>query len=105
MTKKSEQHLQHQHDLDLTEYFIDGITNISYNTGAFRFELASVASKPGETAETAETSLNTKARIVMTPQGYIQTLNALENFLKQVEDKGIIRREAREESQDQARAA
>lgn len=89
----------------LNEFFIDGITNISYNTGAFRFELASVESKPGAKADESENSLNTKARIVMTPQGYIQTLNALESFLKQVEDKGIIRREAREEAEAEAKKA
>lgn len=83
-------------DQPINEIFVDGIMNISYNSGAFRYELVSVNPTQGD--EKAEPEIIKHSRIVMTPQGFIQTVNAFKSFLEQVEDKGIIRREAQDEA-------
>ncbi len=81
-------------------FFVDGIENLSYTAGAFRFDLASIKpwSQKQQSKENKKQDANqvrseseTQAHIVMTPQGFIQALRAMENFLKLVEQKGIIR--------------
>ena len=72
------------------DMFVDGISNVSYNSGAFRFDLVSLSSS--EKDKKGKPSVNTRASVVMTPQGFIQVANAMQSFLKQVEEKGIIKR-------------
>lgn len=71
--------------------FVDGITNLSYSTGAFRFDLAAI--KPGTQAsdDPSKITPETQAHIIMTPQAFIQTAKAMQNFISMVEEKGIIK--------------
>ena len=78
-------------DDNITEMFVDGIANVNLSLGAFRFDLVTIKS-PAQ-ADQEQPELSNKVRVVMTPQGYLQTVTALKNFLEQVEEKGIIRRE------------
>lgn len=73
------------------DIFIDGVANLSYNSGAFRFDLVSI--DPTQKDGNDKPVINRQCRVVMTPQGYIQTTTALQNFLTQIEEKGIIRRD------------
>lgn len=76
---------------EIQEVFVDGIANVNLSLGAFRFDLVSLKSAP---TGDENPDLDHHVRVIMTPQGYLQTVTALQNFLQQVEDKGIIRREA-----------
>lgn len=76
---------------DTKQYFVDGVANLNLSLGAFRFDLVSL--KAAQTGSD-QPELENHVRVVMSPQGYLQMVTALENFLKQVEEKGIIRREA-----------
>src|SRR3990167_5811168 len=75
---------------NLKELYIDGVANVNLSLGAFRFDLVTLKAAQ-ENVEQPE--LNNHLRVVMTPQGYLQMVTALQNFLGQVEEKGIIRRE------------
>lgn len=72
-------------------YFVDGITNLSYSAGAFRLDLATI--KPGaqQAQDPNKVSAETQAHVIMTPQAFMQTMKTMENFIKLVEDKGIIK--------------
>lgn len=69
----------------------DGITNLSFSAGAFRFNLAAIRPDAQPSKEPGKVSAETQACVVMTPQAFMQTFKAMENFLKVVEDKGIIK--------------
>jgi len=73
------------------QLFIDGIANLNFTQGTFRFDLASygntVRSEDGKTTA----NLDTQAHIIMTPQGFIQAMNVMQRFAKEVEEKGILR--------------
>ena len=73
------------------DMFVDGIANVSYNSGAFRFELVSI--DPTEKDAKGNPTINRHMRVVMTPQGFLQASGVMQSFVKQVEEKGIIRRE------------
>lgn len=84
---------------DMQEIYIDGVANVNLSYGSFRFDLVTVqAPVAGKESEAPE--LKQHARVIMSPQGYLQMVTALQNFLGQVEEKGIIRREAVEGAQD-----
>lgn len=83
-------------DTQSNQLFIDGISGLSYSAGAFRFNLASL--QPHDT-DSGKNTLEKHARVVMTPQSFIQTVKAMEAFLKQVEEKGVIRIGKPEEEQ------
>lgn len=74
---------------DINQIFVDGIANLSYSAGAFRFDLASL--KPNQKGPKDKMEADPKAHVIMTPQAFIQTFKAMENFVKLVEEKGIIR--------------
>lgn len=71
--------------------FVDGIANLSFSSGAFRFDLAAI--KPGArpNKDPNKVEIETQGHIIMTPQAFIQTFKAMESFVKLVEEKGIIR--------------
>lgn len=72
------------------DLFVDGVSNMSFNSGAFRFDLVSIDTS--EKDKKGKPGINKRASVVMTPQGFIQIATAMQNFLKQIEDKGIIKR-------------
>ncbi len=72
-------------------FFVDGFTNLSYSAGAFRFDLGAILPNAQQNHDSTKVNAQTQAHIVMTPQGFVQTIKALQEFLKQVEEKGIIK--------------
>lgn len=75
---------------DLQKIFVDGIANLSYSAGAFRFDLASLK-QDQKNKEKNKMEVDPEAHVIMTPQAFIQSFKAMENFVKMVEEKGIIR--------------
>lgn len=71
---------------DSTEIFIDGVGKIGISNGAVRCELISVGPKERDETVNIRNCLN----IVMAPQGLIQITNVLNDFVRQLEEKGVI---------------
>ena len=75
---------------DLQKIFVDGIANLSYSAGAFRFDLASL-NRDQDSKDKNKMAAVPEIHVIMTPQAFIQSFKAMENFVKLVEEKGIIR--------------
>jgi hypothetical protein len=71
---------------EIKEVFIDGVGKIGLYGGAVRCELISVI--PDADGKAAKT--NNTINIVMAPQGFLQVVNTLEGFVRQLEDKGVF---------------
>lgn len=70
------------------ETFADGIGRIGFSEGMVRIELVSVADQDKEGRPVRETC----RRIVMTPQGFMQSVQAQLNLVRKLEEAGVIRR-------------
>jgi hypothetical protein len=69
------------------ETFADGIGRIGFSEGMVRIELVSVADqKDGQPVR------QPCRRIVMTPQGFMQSVQAQLNLIRKLEEAGVIRR-------------
>ncbi len=73
-----------------TQLFVDGIANLNFTQGTFRFDLASYSNTVKADDGKTKTKLDSQMKIIMTPQGFVQTMNVMQRFLKEVEEKGII---------------
>jgi hypothetical protein len=72
----------------VAETFADGIGRIGFSEGMVRIELVSVADQDKEGRPVRETC----RRIVMTPQGFMQSVQAQLNLVRKLEEAGVIRR-------------
>ena len=77
---------------DKTTYFVDGFLNLSFTAGAFRFELAQFGDNVpvAEQKGASKATLESNAKIIMTPQAFVKATKGMQAFLQEVEDKGII---------------
>ena len=70
------------------ETYADGVGRIGLSEGMVRIELVSVADQDKEGRPVRETC----RRIVMTPQGFMQSVQAQLNLVRKLEEAGVIRR-------------
>ena len=70
------------------ETFADGIGRIGFSEGMVRIELVSVADQDKEGRPVREAC----HRIIMTPQGFMQSVQAQLNLIRKLEEAGVIRR-------------
>jgi hypothetical protein len=70
------------------ETFADGVGRIGFSEGMVRIELVSVADQDKEGRPVREAC----HRIVMTPQGFMQSVQAQLNLIRKLEEAGVIRR-------------
>jgi hypothetical protein len=70
------------------ETFADGIGRIGFSEGMVRIELVSVADQDKDGKAIREL----RHRVVMTPQGFLQSVQAQLNLLRELEEAGVIRR-------------
>lgn len=72
----------------IPETFADGIGRIGFSEGMVRIELVSVADQDKDGRPVRETC----HRIIMTPQGFMQGVQAQLNLVRKLEEAGLIRR-------------
>jgi hypothetical protein len=72
----------------IPETFADGIGRIGFSEGMVRIELVSVADQDKDGRPVREAC----RRIVMTPQGFMQSVQAQLNLIRKLEEAGVIRR-------------
>lgn len=70
------------------ETFADGIGRIGLSEGMVRIELVSIADQDAEGRAVREV----RHRIVMTPQGFLQAVQAQLNLVRKLEEAGVLRR-------------
>ena len=76
------------------DIFIDGIENIVLSQGMVRMDLASFSVKKKDKA--GKPAVETKQRIVMTPQGFLRTHGAMERMLNELIKTGVVREKSDE---------
>ncbi len=87
--------------MDIKQFFVDGIANLQYRNGTFRFELASYGQPDkSDGADKNKAKLNRHAQVVMAPQSFIQVAETMQRFIKEIEDKGIIKFNKQDDSTD-----
>ncbi len=74
----------------IPETFADGIGRIGFSEGMVRIELVSVGIQEKEGKAVREPC----HRLVMTPQGFMQAVQAQLNLIRKLEEAGVIRRAA-----------
>src|SRR5690348_7608922 len=82
------------------ETFADGVGRIGFSEGMVRIELVSVADQDKDGRAVREAC----HRLIMTPQGFMQAVQAQLNLIRKLEEAGVIRR-APANAQEQAATA
>ena len=70
------------------ETYADGIGRIGFSEGMVRIELVSVGDQDKDGRPVREAC----HRIIMTPQGFMQSVQAQLNLIRKLEEAGVIRR-------------
>ncbi|MBI5520741.1 MAG: hypothetical protein HY916_11880 [Desulfovibrio sp.] len=70
------------------EKFIDGVTQIGFGAGMVRIDLGSLSAD--EKDEKGEPVMETRQRLVMRPEAFVQMLIAFDHMAKRLADANII---------------
>jgi hypothetical protein len=73
----------------IQETFIDGVQEIGFGKGLIRMNLASLSAT--ERDDEDNPTLEIKHRLLMTPEGFLNLLGAMENIAKQLADANILK--------------
>ena len=76
------------------EIFADRFGGITFTNHMVRIDLVSVSAVENSGAVTH--SVDPHHRIVMTPQGFLQSMQMMQDLLQKLLDAGVVRREASE---------
>ncbi len=74
----------------LGETFVDGISSIGFIGGMVRCELATA--HPVDKDEQGNPSLIPYQRLIISPQGFLQMFNMLQNLADKMEEAGVLSR-------------
>ncbi len=70
------------------EIFVDGIGKIHFTAGMIRFDMISF--NPQDDGK--EPVVNEKVRIVMPPNGFLETFNTMQKLIDQLLEKGVLQK-------------
>ncbi len=70
--------------------YADGITNVSLNGGVIRVEWYAVTGSPPVEGEAPNREI--VQTMIMSPQGFLETLGSFNNLLQQMDKAGMLRR-------------
>ena len=70
------------------EIFIDGLGKTRFAGGVLRIDLVTLQDPPEGSAKAAATE--TRMKLVMTPQGLLQTVKGLNALVQEMVDRGIL---------------
>jgi len=83
-------------DEKIEELYIDGIGAINLTAGTVRCDLVTFipsTSTSNDESNPSEPKFKKIMRLITTPQGLYQAATVLQNFVKQLEEKGILKHE------------
>lgn len=79
----------------IKETFVDGIRSITFVGGVIRADLARYSST--EKDENGNPLLETTERLIISPQGFLQTSNVINDLMKKMMEAGVIQKREAEE--------
>jgi hypothetical protein len=82
------------------EFYADTMGEITLSGGMVRIELVSLAG--GKTKEGEAPKFEPRARVVMSPDGFLRSFSAMENLVKQLVDAGLVKQKGDKSAGDVA---
>ena len=70
------------------DIYTDGIMNMGFGNGAVRLDLGRLGETQGDSDQP---SMEFVKRLVMTPEGFVQALGAMNAMAKQLADNGVLK--------------
>lgn len=70
------------------DLFTDGIVNMGFGNGAVRLDLGQLSDAP---ASGEQPKMEIVKRLVMTPEGFAQTVAAMNAMAKQLAERGVLK--------------
>ena len=72
----------------IPEIFADGIGDISFGNGVIRVDLVSLSATAKD--DKGQPLRELRQRVIMSPQGFLETYAAMENVLQKLVEMGVI---------------
>ncbi len=82
------------------EIYADTMGEITLSGGMVRIDLVSLAG--GQVKEGETPKFEPRARVVMSPDGFLRSFSAMENLVKQLVDAGLVKQKGNAPAGDQA---
>ncbi len=73
---------------DIKEVYIDGIGSIAFIGGVIRADLVRYSSNKKD--DKGNPTLEAQQRLIISPQGFLQTANAINNLMQKMIDAGVL---------------
>lgn len=77
--------------MSLPEIYADGIHEISFGNGVIRLDLYSLSTL--DKAADGKPKRDLRQRVVLSPQGFLESLAVMQGMVAKLEQAGIIRRQ------------
>lgn len=74
-------------DQDIRETYVDGIGSISFSGGVVRADLVKLIPDPNDNTKN---TVEVVQRLIISPQGFLQTANVVNDLVKKLTEAGII---------------
>ena len=84
--------------INVEEVYIDGIGSITFIGGVIRADL--VRYSPDKKDNKGNPVLEAKERLIISPQGFLQTANAINNLMQKMIDAGVLTQKEGTEATD-----
>ena len=75
---------------NMDQRFCDGVEEVSITSGIVRIDFFHYAN--GERAKDGRPPREASHRVLLSPEAFVQTYTALEQVVKQLQDKGLLQR-------------
>jgi len=75
---------------DQNQLFVDGVFNVAIQDGAVRVDFFQLS--PTQRDAEGKPARQFAHRLIMSPQGFLQTYSAMDQLVKQLEERGLVQR-------------
>jgi hypothetical protein len=75
---------------DQNQLFVDGVFNVAIQDGAVRVDFFQLS--PTQRDAEGKPQRQFAHRLIMSPQGFLQTYSAMDQLVKQLEERGLVQR-------------
>lgn len=75
---------------DQNQQFVDGVFNVGIQDGAVRVDFFTFS--PTQRDSEGKPARQFSERLIMSPQGFLQTYSALDQLVRQLEERGLVQR-------------
>ena len=78
----------------IPEIFFDGVSEIGFGGGVVRIEFATI--EPGKKGADGKPAKTPRQRVIMTPQGVLETYAAMQGIVNKLVELGVLEKRAAE---------